>query len=307
VYGILPPLSPFSNTLERDQAWGVYTHDQIDFTAQWKLHAGVRYDDFRQSLQDYIADTLSHQKVTAVSPDVGLVFEPNKDLTFYASYSKGFRPNTGEDAHGDAFKPETTKAYEVGAKFKSPQGAVSGTLALFKMDKNNVLTADPVNAGYSLAIGAAESKGVEADVTARLPLNMRVVLSYAYVDAFISKSVLDPDFARPLSAGTPLINIPANSGNVTLFEDIAFGRQMLTVGAGVNYVDRRLGETGTTFFLPSYTLVKLVANYEVTDKLQLSAQIDNLFNTIYYPNSYAQLWVNPGAPREFTLRGTYKF
>jgi iron complex outermembrane receptor protein len=307
VYGILPALKPFTNTLERDQAWGVYAHDQIDFTAQWKLHAGVRYDDFRQSLQDYIADTLSHQKVTATSPDVGLVYEPIKSVTLYASYSRGFRPNTGQDAHGNAFKPETTKSYEVGAKFKTPQGAFSGTLALFKMDKDNVLTADPQNAGFSLAIGAAESKGVEADMTARLPLNLRLVLSYAYVDAFISKTVLDPDFARPLAAGTPLIDIPTNSGNVTLFEDIALGQQTLTVGAGVNYVDKRLGETGTGFYLPSYTLVKLVATYEITPSLQLSAEVNNLFNTVYYPNSYAQLWVNPGAPREFTVRGTYKF
>jgi iron complex outermembrane receptor protein len=136
---------------------------------------------------------------------------------------------------------------------------------------------------------------------------MRLVLSYAYVDAFISKSILDPDFSRPLAAGTPLINIPANSGNVMLFEDLSFGQQTLTVGAGVNYVDKRLGETGTTFYLPSYTLVKLVASYEITEKIELSAQVDNLFNQVYYPNSYAQLWVNPGAPRTFTVRGTYKF
>ena len=307
VYGILPPLAPFTNTLERDYAWGIYFHDQIDLTAQWKLHAGVRYDDFRQSLQDYIADTLSHQKVTATSPDVGLVYEPSPMLTLYASYGKGFRPNTGEDAEGTAFKPETTTAYEVGAKFRSPQGALTGTLALYRMNKDNVLTADPLNAGYSLAIGAAESKGVEADVTARLPLHLRLVLSYAYVDAFISKAVLDPDFSRPLAAGTPLINIPANSGNVTLFEDIAIGQQMLSLGGSVSYVDKRLGETGTDFYLPSYTLVKLIASYEINDKIQLWGEVDNLFNTVYYPSSYAQLWVNPGAPREFTLRGTYKF
>ena len=92
-----------------------------------------------------------------------------------------------------------------------------------------------------------------------------------------------------------------------MFEDIAIGQQMLTLGAGVNYVDKRLGETGTSFYLPSYTIAKVIASYEITDKLQLWAEVDNVFNTVYYPNSYAQLWVNPGAPREFTVRGTYKF
>lgn len=307
VYGILPALSPFTHTLERDYAWGTYLHDQIDLTSQWKFHAGVRYDNYRQRLEDDIAHSVSHQKVNATSPSFGLVYEPLSALTLYASYGKGFRPNTGQNAHGVAFAPETTKSYEVGAKFKTPDNALSGTLALFKMDKTNVLTADPANAGFSLAVGAAQSKGVEADMTARLPLNLRAVLSYAYVDAFISRSLLDPNFARPLAAGTPLINIPKNSGNVTLLEDISLGERMLTLGAGVNYVGSRLGETGTNFYLPSYTLVKLVASFDVTDRLQIWAEVNNLLDKEYYPNSYAQLWINPGAPRSFMARGTYKF
>ena len=307
VYGILPPLSPFTSTLEKDQAWGVYAHDHIDLTEQWKLHVGVRYDDFRQSLQDRISNTLSHQSVTATSPDVGLVYEPIKAVSFYASYGKGFRPNTGQDAHRVAFAPETTKSYEIGTKFETPEKSLTGTIALFKTDKTNVLTADPVNAGFSLAVGAAESKGVEVDVTARLPLDLRVMLSYAYVDAYISKSLLDPDFARPLAAGTALINVPAHSGNLMLFRDFTFGERILSLGAGANYVDKRLGETGTTFYLPAYTLAKLFASYEMTEKLKLSAEVNNLFDKVYYANSYAQLWVNPGAPRTFAVRGLYSF
>ena len=308
VYGILPTLSPFTSTLEKDQAWGVYVHDQIDLTEQWKLRVGARYDNFRQSLLDrQNKNTLSHQRVTATSPDVGLVYEPIKAVSFYASYGKGFRPNTGQDAHGVAFAPETTKSYEVGTKFETPEKTLTGTIAFFKTDKTNVLTADPTNAGFSLAVGAAQSKGAEVDVTARLPLDVRLMVSYAYVDAFISKSVLDPSFARPLPSGSPLINIPAHSGNLLLFRDFALGERMLSLGGGVNYVDKRLGETGTTFFLPSYTLVKLFGSFEVTQNLKLSAEVNNLFDKVYYPNSYAQIWVNPGAPRTWTIRGLYSF
>jgi iron complex outermembrane receptor protein len=305
VYGILPPLSPFVSQLEKDQAWGIYAHDHIDLTEQWKLHVGVRYDDFRQSLEDRLASTVSHQSVTATSPDVGLVYEPIKLVTVYASYGKGFRPNTGADVHGVAFAPETTKSYEIGTKFETPGKRLTGTIAFFKTDKTNVLTADPVNAGFSLAVGAAQSKGAEVDVTAHLPLDLRVMVSYAYVDAFISKSLLDPDFARPLAAGTPLINVPAHSGNVLLFRDISLGERLLSIGGGVNYVDKRLGETGTTFYLPSYTLVKLFGSFEVTEKLKLWAEVNNLFDKVYYPNSYAQLWITPGTPRTWTVRGTY--
>jgi iron complex outermembrane receptor protein len=254
-----------------------------------------------------MVNTLSHQRVTATSPDVGLVYEPIKAVSFYASYGKGFRPNTGQDAHGVAFVPEKTTSYEVGTKFETPEKNLTGTIAFFKTDKTGVLTADPANAGFSLAVGAAQSKGAEVDVTARLPLDMRVMVSYAYVDAFISKSLLDPDFARPLAAGSALINVPAHSGNLLLFRDFALGERMLSLGGGVNYVDKRLGETGTTFFLPSYTLVKLFGSFDVTQNLKVWAEVNNLFDKVYYPSSYAQLWVNPGAPRTWSVRGQYSF
>lgn len=307
VYGILPPLSPFTSTLEQDQEWGAYVHDQIDFGSKWKLHAGVRYDDFKQSLEDRIAGLTSHQKVTATSPDVGLVFAPLDALSLYASYGKGFRPNTGQDVHGVAFQPESTTSYEAGVKFKSPGNWLNGTADVFKTEKTNVLTADPVNAGYSLAIGAAESRGVELDLNGKLPANFSYRLSYAYVDAFFSKPLLDPDFDRPLPAGSPLINVPENSGTVMLMKAFSFGESLLNTGGAVTYVARRLGETGTTFFLPSYTLVKVFAALDLTDRFQLSGEVDNLFNKTYYPNSYAQLWVQPGAPRTFDIKGTYRF
>jgi iron complex outermembrane receptor protein len=53
--------------------------------------------------------------------------------------------------------------------------------------------------------------------------------------------------------------------------------------------------------------VKLFGSFEVTQNLKLWAEVNNLFDKVYYPNSYAQLWVNPGAPRTWTVRGQYSF
>ena len=307
VYGNLPPMKPFTSTLETDQDWGTYAQDQIDFGAKWRLHAGVRYDDYRQSLLNRIAGATSHQSVTAVSPDVGLVFSPIDDIELYASYGKGFRPNTGQDAHGAAFQPESTRSYEAGVKFKTGGGWLNGTADVFKTDKTNVLTTDPANPGFSLAAGAAESRGVELDLNGRLPAKFSYRLSYAYVDAYFSKAILDPDFGRPLPAGTPLINVPKNSGSFMLMRDFSVGQALVNAGGAVTYVSRELGETGTTFYLPSYTLVKLFGAVDLTEAFQLSAEVDNLFNRTYYPNSYAQLWVTPGAPRTFDVKATYRF
>jgi iron complex outermembrane receptor protein len=35
--------------------------------------------------------------------------------------------------------------------------------------------------------------------------------------------------------------------------------------------------------------------------------VDNLFDETYYTNSFAQLWVAPGAPRRATVSARYVF
>jgi iron complex outermembrane recepter protein len=307
VYGNLPAVSPFTNKVEKDKTWGVYGQDQIDLTDQWKLRLGVRFDNYRQTLLDRLAVTTAEQSKTATSPTVGLVYEPTSEVSLYANYGTGFRPNTGFSVTGAAFQPELTKSYEVGAKYQSADGALNGTISLFKTQKTNILTSDPANAGFSLAAGSAESRGVEVETYGKLPGDINFNLSYSYLDAFFTTTLLDPDFARPITPGTRLLNIPANSGNLLLSRDFAIMDHVLKLGVDVNYVSRRLGETGTSFYLPSYSLVKLTASYNLTKSIDVYAEVNNLMDKVYYPSSYAALWVNPGAPREYNVRVAYHF
>jgi iron complex outermembrane receptor protein len=82
---------------------------------------------------------------------------------------------------------------------------------------------------------------------------------------------------------------------------------VFSLGGGVNYVGSRLGETGTSFTLPGYTLVKAFASYAPNDSLKLSAEVDNLFDKDYFPASYSRLWILPGTPRTFSVKATYSF
>lgn len=295
------------NQFERDKSWGAYFQDQIDITEQIKIRLGGRYDSFSQNILNRAGAPIRPQNPSAFSPQVGIVYEPTKTLSFYFSAGKGFRANTGNDFYGSPFAPEKTKSYEVGAKYTSPDHRVTASIALYKMSKDNIITADPVHSGYVLAIGTAESKGVEFDLTAQLPAGFRVMGNFSYVDAYATSSVLDPDFGKVVSAGDPLINIPAITGNVLLFKDFSIKEKKASIGVGVNYVDKRLGETGTSFMLPSYTTVRLLGSIQLTDHLEASAEVNNLLDTTWYANSYASLWVYPGAPRTVMGRLRYRF
>ncbi|GFZ78049.1 TonB-dependent siderophore receptor [Sphingobium fuliginis] len=301
------PGTVIQNATEIQKAWGIYAQDQIEITEQFKIRFGGRYDDFSQDIDLRLNNTNPRKSYTKFSPMAGLVFEPVSSLSFYASYGKGFRPNSGVGFDGNPFEPEISKSYEVGAKFMTADGRITSTLSLYKMKKDNVLTTDPANAGFSKPVGSAKSKGIEFDLNAKLPAGFELFLTYAYTDAEWATNALDPNFGFQILKGDPLINIPKHQGNALLFKNFSIGDHEAMLGAGVNHVGRRLGETATTFFLPSYTIAKVLGSFNITDQIKLSADVNNLFNKKYYASSYAALWVAPGTPRQFTVRASFNF
>ena len=116
------------------------------------------------------------------------------------------------------------------------------------------------------------------------------------------------DFAQQILKGDPLINIPKHTANLLVTKEFEIGESgKFTVGAGVNHISKRLGETGTAFYLPSYTLVRALASYEPNESMKFSLDVSNLFDKRYYPASYHRYWVAPGAPRAITGRVAFFF
>jgi iron complex outermembrane receptor protein len=309
VYGNAPVANQnVFNDTETDKSYGYYFSDQVDLSRAWKLRLGGRFDSFKQGIDNRLA-TLQppNQDVTKFSPQAGLMYRMTDDVSLYTAYGEGFRPNTGFDVNRNPFAPELTKSYEAGARYASDDGKMSGTIAVFKMKKTNVLTADPVNAGQTIAIGEAESKGIEVDFAGTLPGRIDVMLSYAYTDAYSASDVRDVDFARVVSKGDPLLNVPKHNASLLASRNFNVDGQRLNVGGGLKYVSSRLGETGTSFFLPAYTLLRVFGTYDVTKNFSVTAEVNNVTDKVYYPASFAALWVFPGAPRDYQLRGSYRF
>ena len=69
-------------------------------------------------------------------------------------------------------------------------------------------------------------------------------------------------------------------------------------GAGVNHISKRLGETGTPFYLPSYTLVRALASYEPSEAVKISLDVTNLFDKRYYDAIYRS-----GSPFSYVAPG----
>jgi len=79
------------------------------------------------------------------------------------------------------------------------------------------------------------------------------------------------------------------------------------VGAGLQYTDERAGFTGFDFNLPSYTTARVFGEIRPSDRFSVRVDIDNLFDETFYTNSFADVWVQPGTPRQYRLTASYSF
>lgn len=78
----------------------VYAQDLITLSQNLKLVLGGRYDWAGQTDYDKLASTSSEFSSQAFSPRVGIVYQPIKPISLYASYAHSFIPQTGLTATG---------------------------------------------------------------------------------------------------------------------------------------------------------------------------------------------------------------
>ncbi len=172
-----------------------------------------------------------------------------------------------------------------------------------------MLTADPANAGFSIATGEVRSRGMDFDLTGQLTRALRINASFTYNEVYVTQD-------NTLEVGGRLLNVPRVNGSVLLVHEGALGQGRYGLGGGLTHSGKRLGEARTQaqantgvapFDLPQYTLAKLVAYWRMNRTLRLSLDVDNLFDKTHYTNSFQRTWVAVGAPRTVTLGAQLKF
>ena len=307
VYGKLNKCTTVS-TADSDQtlkqeSYSAYAQDALYLTDKWIAVAGMRYQYYTQYAgkgRPFNVNTDSRDEQW--TPKLGLVYKLTPSVSLFANYSQTFMPQSSIASYIGDLPPETSNAYEVGAKFDLFDG-VTANIALFDIHKRNVLYNESVG-GETIAktAGRVRSQGVEVDLAGSLTENTNIIASYGYTDA---KVLEDPDYA-----GKPLPNVPRHTGSLFLTYDIhnAFAGNTLTIGGGGHGVSRRSATNGADYYLPGYFVADAFAAYKM--KLQypvtLQVNVKNLFDKTYYTSSIAtnNLGNQIGDPREvqFTVK-----
>lgn len=289
--------TPFTQTFK---STGLFVQDQISFNDKFDIRIGARFDDFEEEEAEFSDDR--------VSPQIGVVYKASNAVSLYASYGENFRQLSGRDAAGNVFDPNQSTSVEAGVKFDLNNGGIVGTATVFRVEQENILVVDDPSLFTSAAVGEAESTGFEFDLSATFENGLSLWASYAYVDAQTSNDFFDANFGAALSAGSSLLNVPDQTLSLQLVQDTYLAGQPLRFGGGLLYVSERNGQfNDQDFNLPSYTTVQAFAAYEVSDTVTLKAEVKNLFDEQYFLNSFASIWVQPGAPVNFRLSASFAF
>lgn len=321
VYGLITPGTTVSasDSAQTDKLgqWSLFFQDTLHLTNRFSVVGGVRYMDYEELAgkgRPFVTNT--NVSADKVLPLGGAIFKLTDQLSLYASYTQSLKPNATiaplagaapGTVLGGNIAPEEGTQYETGLKFDLNK-RISGTLAVYDIEKRNVLVVsgiDPAtNANLYRAAGKVRSRGLELDVTGRLTESWSMIGSYAYTDARVTED--------PTLLGRQLPNVALNTGSLYLVYD--FGTALpgrLRVGAGARYVGDRPGDPNNTFYMPSYTVGDIFATYETkvrTFPVIYQFNVKNLFDKVYYTSSTGNnLNVAMGDARRFSLSATVKF
>lgn len=225
-------------------------------------------------------------------PYAGVVYDLNDTWSLYASYTSIFNPQASwvRSEDNKPFDPMEGKGYEVGIKGTHFDGKLNSSLALYKLQQDNLAIWQHDNV-YS-AEQDTTSKGVELEFSGELDEGWQASASYAY------SVTTDADDQRIVTT------LPRNSVKTFTSYRLHGPLDKLTIGGGVNW-QSKVGNDLHTFTQGSYAVTNLMARYQISRNLSTSVNLNNLFDREYYSN--AGLYGVYGAPRNLMTSFKYDF
>jgi len=279
------------NTVSTVESVSAYVQDQIQLGDQLQVVAGLRYDRFDITGTDLQPDPdRPFARVDdKVSPRLGLIYKPRPEVSIYASYSQSFLPRSGDQfltlsTAQENLEPEAFTNHEIGVKWDL-RPDLNLTAAVFRLDRTNATTPDPLNPTVSINVGETRTEGLELGLTGRVRSNWQISGGYAWLDARLQGN----DSVR-------LAQTPRQQFSLWNRYDVS---RRLGFGLGVIHQTSQYASirtTAATTRLPAFTRVDAAAFYRVSEAVELQLNIENLLDATYFPDAHNNNNISTGAP-----------
>jgi len=293
VYGTPFPVTAEPYDLTTKQL-GAYASAQMLVADRWHFSAGIRHDraESNGTINGGSADyDVSHNSINA-----GAMYISDYGISPYVSYSESFKPIAGVDGYGNSYRPYEARQVEAGVKLEPTWLDGTVTLAYFDVEEKNALIADATN--IQTQSGKRTSKGVEVEGDFDLTPNTALKLAYTYNHS--RQDISDAETIR-----TPLI--PKHQASLWMSHrfNVPYG-DGLTVAAGVRYTgpteDQRYYPGSR---IPSFTLIDMMARYQLNDAWALQLNARNLTDKTYI--SACDFYCYYGGGRTIDLQLQYRW
>lgn len=301
VYGIDIPDTDFvvyNDSFSRQDNLGIYIQNLVSIGENLHILLGGRFDLVKQVDENKLTEETFEQEDTAFSPRIGIVYQPIREVSLYANYSRSFEPSdnaSNVNLDGSPFTPTKGEQFEVGVKTEWLDGKLSATLAAYQIEKQNVITQDPDNPGFRIQVGEQRSRGIELDIVGQVLPGLNLIASYSYIDAEITRDNSGFEGNRPRL-------VPTHQGSLWATYEIQRGSlKGFGIGSGVFITGDRQGDLANSFDLPGYTRFDAALFYR-RDNWRVGLNFKNLFNREYFESAFSRNSLFPGAP--FTVVGT---
>ena len=298
------PAWSMPSTLAMGEGEGLYrtagAYVQIQSSqGPWHLLGGVRlaylgtvYTSEGYGREDRLSDT-------RLLPRIGAVYDLNTWASLYASRSEGMKANAFT-FYSATPRPEYSKQAEIGVNLDTGTG-LSGTVALFRIERENVPVTDPADPMMltSITEGQQRSQGLEVDLVWQPQGPWKLIANYAITDAELTADI--PGGGAP--AGSTLAGVPRHSGGLWLDYDLRqHDGDGWRVGGGIHAASSAYVDAVNLYKTGGYATFDASTSYTRAG-LSVGLHVKNLTDRDYFVPfaRYLDGRVAPGDGRQWLL------
>jgi len=288
-------------TLSDADVLALYAQDELRF-GPVELIAGIRYDRFDIEVHDLITGIRTARTDELWSPRLGVIFHPLEHVSLYASFSRSYLPQAGDqfnslDVTGAALEPERFDNYEIGARFEPREGFILSAAA-YQLDRTNTRAPGPTP-GTVVQTGEQRSRGVELEASGRIMPNWFLTAGYAYQEAEILSRTTACD---PAVRQCEVPQVPRHMASAWTRYDFT---PRIGAGLGVHHQSESFASISNAVVLPAYTRVDAALFFRLSPAVEAQLNVENLLGEDYFPTAHNDSNISTGGPRN--LRVTIRF
>jgi iron complex outermembrane receptor protein len=281
----------------------LYLEDAWQLADDWLLLAGIRRDVYDVSRTERIAGTPFDKTLGSTAWRMGLTHHLTAATSVYGQVSQGSDPVTSIltlNLANRNFDLTSARQAEAGIKQRIGNGLGEWTAAAYRIEKDDIITRDPVTPSISVQGGSQHSQGLELSAVITPAPRWRLEGNYALVDAKFDELIEAGGANR---AGNRPSNVPRQVAN--LWAHYRLDSWQLSLGG--RYVGERFGDNANTVTLPSYVAMDAALSWQVDPRTTLRMLGRNLTDKVYADAAYGGNQYVLGEGRRMELVAEFKF